>query len=90
MIYFASALAVLAMLGFMFFRVTYSLRKERISNEREATRGQHAFTRKHRARMLLGRAFKPPEEAAWQAAATERLAALQLSDHPEPVTTRPE
>jgi hypothetical protein len=73
MLYLVLAAAVAATLGFMFFRVAFAMRRERIGNEREATRGQHAFTRKHRARMLLRRAFETPEDAAWQGEAKEQL-----------------
>jgi len=75
MIYFVSALAVLGMLGFMFYRVAYSLRKERVRNQREASRGKHSFTRIDRARLLLRRAFTPAEDA-WEVEAKERLRSL--------------
>lgn len=73
MIYPVLATAVLGMFGYMFWSAAYAMRKERIRNQREATRGRHAFTRKHRARMLLQRAFGNPEEPAWQPAMLERL-----------------
>jgi hypothetical protein len=79
MLYLVLAAAVAAMLGFMFFRVAFAMRKDRVRSEREATRGQHAFTRNHRARMLLRRAFQLPEDADWQEEAKEHLAAPQTS-----------
>jgi hypothetical protein len=67
MIYLLAAAAVTGMLGFMFFRIAYTLRQERVRNQREATRGQHSFTKRDRARLLLRQAFKAPQDAAWQA-----------------------
>ncbi|MDB5668069.1 MAG: hypothetical protein JWL74_1019 [Alphaproteobacteria bacterium] len=68
MIYSILATAVLGMFGYMFWGAAYAMRRERIRNQREATRGRHAFTRIHRARMLLRRAFGEPEEEVWQPA----------------------
>ena len=73
MIYPILAAAVLGMVGYMFWCAAYAMRKERIRNEREATRGRHAFTRMHRARLLLQRAFGSPEEPSWQPVILERL-----------------
>ena len=69
--YFLAASAVVGMLGFMFFRAAYTLRQERVQNQRDATRGQHSFTRRDRARLLLRQAFKPVSDAAWQAEVPE-------------------
>ncbi len=73
MIYPILAAAVLGMVGYMFWAAAYAMRKERVRNQREATRGQHAFTRMHRARLLLQRAFGFPEEPSWQPAILDRL-----------------
>ena len=80
MIYPILASAVLGMFGYMFWGAAYAMRKERIRNQREATRGVHAFTRKHRARLLLQRAFGAPEEPSWQPAMLERLAGRSAHD----------
>jgi hypothetical protein len=83
MIYLVSAFIVVGMLGFMFFRVAYSLRPERVRNQREATRGKHAFTRVDRARFLLRRAFTPVEDPSWQIEVPDHLAASRGSDQPK-------
>ena len=80
MIYPILASAVLGMFGYMFWGAAYAMRKERIRNQREATRGVHAFTRKHRARLLLQRAFGEAEEPVWQPAMIERLGGRSGSD----------
>lgn len=80
MIYPVLATAVLGMFGYMFWGAAYAMRRERIRNEREATRGRHAFTRIHRARMLLRRAFGDPEEPVWQPAMLERLGGTTRPD----------
>ena len=82
MIYLVLAAAVLGMFGYMFWGAAYAMRKERVRNQREATRGRHAFTRKHRARMLLRRAFGDPEEPVWQPAMLERLGGRTGPDQP--------
>ena len=61
MIYPILAATVLGMVGYMFWLAAYAMRKERVRNQREATRGRHAFTPIHRARLLLQRAFGSPE-----------------------------
>jgi hypothetical protein len=83
MMYFLAASAVVGMLGFMFFRAAYTLRQERVQNQRDATRGQHSFTRRDRARLLLRQAFKPVPDAAWQAEAPKALADLGNADPPK-------
>lgn len=75
MIYALLPAAVLAMVGYMFWRAAYGMRKERVLNQREATRGKHAFTRRHRARMLLQRAFGSTEDPNWQPELLELLGA---------------
>ncbi|HEY0626870.1 MAG TPA: hypothetical protein VGD10_09060 [Allosphingosinicella sp.] len=67
--YLLIPILVVGMLGYMFWRVVAHLRRDRVLNEREQTRGRHAFTPKHRLRFLLGRAFRPPpeDEPQWQA-----------------------
>lgn len=82
MIYPILAAAVLGMVGYMFWLAAYAMRKERIRNQREATRGQYAFTRIHRARLLLQRAFGPAEEPNWQPAMLERLGDRSRPDQP--------
>lgn len=82
MIYPLLAAAVLGMFGYMLWSAAYAMRKERIRNQREATRGRHAFTRMHRARLLLQRAFGNPEEPAWQPAMLERLGDRPTRDRP--------
>lgn len=83
MIYPILAATVLGMVGYMFWAAAYAMRKERILNQREATRGQHAFTRMHRARLLLQRAFGSPEEPTWQPAMLERLSVRPGRDQRE-------
>jgi hypothetical protein len=65
--------AVVAMLAFMFVKVAIMLRRDRIRSERERTRGQHAFTPKHRARFLLKHAFQRQSD---EATTQQLLAAL--------------
>lgn len=58
---------VIGMLAYMFWRTGAQMRRDRVLHEREATRGVHAFTPKHRLRFLLNRAFGPQEEEPrWQ------------------------
>ncbi len=82
MIYPVLAIAVLGMVGYMFWSAAYAMRKERIRNQREATRGVHAFTRKHRARLLLQRAFGSPEEPSWLPVILERLGDSAARERP--------
>ena len=82
MIYPILAAAVLGMVGYMFWLAAYAMRKERVRNQREATRGRHAFTPIHRARLLLQRAFGSPEEPSWQPAMLERLGDRARHDQP--------
>lgn len=82
MIYPILAAAVLGMIGYMFWLAAYAMRKERIRNQREATRGQHAFTRIHRARLLLQRAFGSTEEPSWQPVMLERLDGRSSAQQP--------
>ncbi|WP_106638835.1 hypothetical protein [Allosphingosinicella vermicomposti] len=74
MVYAAIPLIILGALGYMFWRAAARMRWDRIRNERQATRGRHAFTRFHRARFLLDKAFKPRlDEPRWQAELRRRL-----------------
>lgn len=67
MIYIAAPLIVMGMLGYMAWLAIARMRRDRVYNERDATRGRHAFTRFHRAKYLLARAFRPEaEEPRWQ------------------------
>ena len=75
MIYALLPAAVLAMVGYMFWLAAFGMRRERVRNQREATRGRHAFTRRHRARMLLQRAFGLPEGPVCDPELLERLGA---------------
>jgi hypothetical protein len=83
MIYLILAAAVLGMIGYMFWSAAFAMRRERVRNQREATRGRHAFTRMHRARLLLQRAFGSPEEPSWQPAMLERIGARSAHDRDE-------
>ncbi|HWH17159.1 MAG TPA: hypothetical protein VNT77_02310 [Allosphingosinicella sp.] len=67
--YLLIPILVIGMLGYMFWRSAAHLRRDRVMNERELTRGRHAFTPRHRLRFLLGRAFRvrEDEEPDWQA-----------------------
>ena len=68
MIYVAVPVIVVGMLGYMAWLSVARMRRDRVYNERDATRGRHAFTRFHRAKYLLTRAFRPEaEEPRWQA-----------------------
>jgi hypothetical protein len=74
MVYSVIPVLVLGALGYMFWRAAARMRRDRVYNERQSTRGRHAFTRFHRARYLLGRAFRPgEEEPRWQAEMRARL-----------------
>ena len=73
MIYALLPAAVLGMVAYMFWRAAFGMRRERVLNQREATRGRHAFTRIHRARMLLQRAFGAPEDPVCEPELLERL-----------------
>ena len=73
MIYALLPAAVIGMVGYMFWRAAFGMRRERVRNQREATRGRHAFTRMHRARLLLQRAFGAPEDPVCEPELLERL-----------------
>jgi hypothetical protein len=67
MIYGAIPIVVLGMLAYMFWRIAAQMRRDRIVNEREATRGTYAFSPMHRARFLLRHAFGlTKDEPRWQ------------------------
>ena len=73
MLYAGVAAAVLSMVSFMFWRAGGGMRRDRILNARAATRGRHGMGRRQRARMLLGRAYAPTDEAEWQQPLTRAL-----------------
>lgn len=74
MVYAVTPFIVLGALGYMFWRAALHMRRDRVWNERRAMRGRHAFTRFHRARFLLGKAFgHKTEEPDWQVALRRRL-----------------
>lgn len=74
MIYAVIPVLVLGMLSYMFWRTAAQMRRDRVFNEREATRGKRAFTRLHRARFLLTRAFRlTNEEPPWHTELRSKL-----------------
>ncbi|PWG02846.1 hypothetical protein DF286_08170 [Sphingosinicella humi] len=74
MIYAVIPVLVLGMLSYMFWRTAAQMRRDRVFNERKATRGKRAFTRLHRARFLLNRAFRlTNEEPPWHSELRSRL-----------------
>jgi hypothetical protein len=59
--------ATLAMLGYVFWRATFRMRRDRLEITREQTRGKFAFRSRERLRFLLVRSFavaqdRPPWE----------------------------
>lgn len=78
MIYFLS-FATLAMLGYMMWRVIFSLRHDRVKTQRVHTRGKHAFRPKEKARFLLKRAFGvTPDKPEWEDPLLTSLAAAPV------------
>jgi hypothetical protein len=67
--------ATLLMLGYVFWRAAFQMRRDRLSLTREQTRGKFAFRPKDRLRFLLGRSFAVPEEKPeWEEPLVARLA----------------
>lgn len=62
MVYSVIPALVVGMLGFMFWRAAAQMRRDRVLNEREATRGKYGFTALRRARFLFDRAFRIEEQ----------------------------
>lgn len=58
MMYSVIPALVIGMLGYMFWRAAAQMRRDRVLNQREATRGKYGFTPFKRARFLFDRAFR--------------------------------
>ena len=70
---------VIGMLGFMFWRTAAQMRRDRVLNEREATRGKYTFTPLHKARYLFKRAFRVEEqEPDWHSELRSSLDAVPV------------
>ena len=54
--------AVLAALGFMFWKVAFRLRSDRVKYAREETRARFRYRPANLARFLLGRSFAVPND----------------------------
>ena len=73
-------LLVVAMLGYMFWHAAFRLRPDRVRFARNSDRRHRIFSRRHRARFLLGRAFDPPgDKPDWQEPLVADLAALDAT-----------
>jgi hypothetical protein len=66
MIYLLAA-ATAGMFGYMLWMVAFRLRRDRVSAERDLTRGKFAFRPKERLRFLLNNAFEvPAQKEQWE------------------------
>lgn len=73
--------ATLGMLGFVFWRTAFRLRRDRLVATREGTRGKFAFRPRERLRFLLNRSFPVPDDKPeWEEPIVSRL-----SEKDEPV-----
>jgi hypothetical protein len=67
-------LLVAAMLGYMFWSVTFRLRRDRLLATRRSDRSQTILTPRQRARNNLTRAFEPPaQKPDWETGLLARL-----------------
>lgn len=74
MTFFLLPALILAMLAYMFWSVGFRLRRDRLREARSEDRSEVIFSRRHRIRYLLGRAFQAAaEEPDWQPELVSRL-----------------
>jgi hypothetical protein len=71
---FVIPVLIVMMLTYMFWSVGFRLRRDRLREARSEDRSALIFSRRHRIRYLLSRAFDPaPEEPDWQPELVSRL-----------------
>ncbi|HEY0148812.1 MAG TPA: hypothetical protein VGB70_07385 [Allosphingosinicella sp.] len=69
--------ATLVMLGFVFWRAAFRMRRDRVELTREHTRGKHALRPRERLRFLLKRSFEVAEEKPeWEEPLLSTLATI--------------
>ncbi len=69
---------IAAMLAYIFWRCAFRLRRDRVKQARQATRGRFDLSPRQRARLLLERAFGLPERKKdWEAALLSRLSSRE-------------
>ena len=65
---------IAAMLAYIFWRCVFRLRRDRVRQAREDTRGRFGFSPRRRAKLLLEKAFALPERRKeWETALLSRL-----------------
>lgn len=71
--------ATVVMLGYVFWRAVFRLRKDRLTLTREQTRGRFALRPRERLRLLLNRSFQVTEDRPdWEEPLVARLAEAPL------------
>jgi hypothetical protein len=81
--------AIALMSGYMAWLMVFRMRRDRVHAERRLTRGKIAFQPKDRARFLLNKSFKLPEERTpWEEALVSDLAAPTAVSHASTKTPR--
>jgi hypothetical protein len=73
--------ATVAMLGYVFWRTVFRLRKDRLLLTREQTRGKFALRPRDRLRLLLNRSFTVADDKPdWEEPLVAKLAEAPLSE----------
>jgi hypothetical protein len=73
--------ATVAMLGFVFWRTVFRLRKDRLTLTREQTRGKYALRPRERLRLLLNRSFTvASDKPDWEEPLVAKLAEAPLGE----------
>jgi hypothetical protein len=73
--------ATIAMLGYVFWRAVFRMRRDRLSATREITRGRFAFRPRERVRYLLNRSFNvSKEKPEWEGPLVARLEEIPLPE----------
>lgn len=71
-------LLIASMLGYIFWRSAFRLRRDRLETARRSDRWARILTSKHRARLNLGKAFDvSAEKPEWEAALIADLARVE-------------